>query len=290
MPTPGQSFYSTDPTTQPYTRADVLAGRVIRLSPALITITDGRVGRESPDTLQRETLARVADLLAAGVRSLHVDVNYPDYGGFGDSGPDVNTAIFTPEFVAALVVRAAQDDAFVTLHLLTADPAARLRDYAGIALGAVCIQLDAVPDPVRLGDLVAQIVESGACASPVIETTGTDALDPAPPDSVRAQLAPLYPQIGMLTLQAAATGTRSNLPAGVFAGDRVRRYLDALRPGFAGTVQLQGGITTATIPAAVQTGAAFLVAGTQILRNRDGLPPGDVIAQMHRAAAGALGV
>ncbi len=288
MATRGQVFYSTNPLAGRYTRVDVLAGRVVRISPALITITDGRVAHESPAALQRDVLARTGELLAAGVRSLHVDVNFPDYGGFGGSGPEINTAVFTPDFVARLAALSRSRGAFVTLHLLTADPAARLRAYADVPLDAVCFQLDAVPDAAALAGLVAQIAEMGACASPVIETVGTEHLTPEPPDAVRVRLEPLLPQVGMLTLQAAGTGARSNLPAGGLARDRVRDYLAALLPGFGGTVQLQGGIRLDTVPLAVQLGAAFLVAGTQIFRHPDGLAPGAVIAAYYRAAADAL--
>jgi pentose-5-phosphate-3-epimerase len=92
----------------------------------------------------------------------------------------------------------------------------------------------------------------------------------------------------MLTFQAAATAARSNHPAGVFARDAVLAYLAPLKPAFAGTIQFQGGITTETVGAAVGVGAEFLVAGTQIFRNRGGLTPPQVVDALRRAAAAAL--
>ncbi|NWF80000.1 MAG: hypothetical protein HXY37_08115 [Chloroflexi bacterium] len=45
-------------------------------------------------------------------------------------------------------------------------------------------------------------------------------------------------------------------------------------------MQIQGGITTNTVGAAVQAGATFLVAGTEIFRHPQGLSPRQVIATL----------
>ncbi|NDJ78233.1 MAG: hypothetical protein GYB65_18445 [Chloroflexi bacterium] len=287
MITPGQAFYGMSRLARPYTRADVLAGQVIRISPALITITDGRVDREPAAALQREVVAQVQTLLEHGVRSFHVDVNFDDYGGFGSQPPDRNAHVFDPAFVRDLNALVAGQDAFLTLHLLTDNPTQHLRTYTGIPLGAICFQLDAVPDPAALADLVGQITAMGACASPVIETVGTESLSPAAPDVVRQQLAPVRHAV-MLTLQAAGTGTRSNQAAGALAEAEVAAHLAALRPTFGGTVQLQGGIKIETVGAAVRLGAEFLVAGTQLFRHPHDLPTAHVIDQMLLQAASVL--
>jgi pentose-5-phosphate-3-epimerase len=287
----GPDFYRVSARNAAYTCEDVLAGRVIRLSPALITIIDGRIGSESPEDLRRDVLARAAELLDYGaVRSLHVDINFEDYSGFGDRGPDRNAAVFTPDFVEELNAVAQTYEAFVTLHLLTDFPARHLRDFEHIPLGAVCFQLDAVMESDRLAALVEQIGAMGACASPVIETVGTDQRAPLPEADVRERLAPLLSQIGMLTFQAAGTAARSNLPAGAFARDPVAAAITTLKAGFSGTIQLQGGIKTGTVGAAVAVGADFVVAGTQLFRNRDGLTPAQVVDAMLAAAADVLGV
>ena len=281
------NFYSIPTRRAPYTRQDVLAGRVIRISPALITITDGRVDTESPADLQREVLARVTDLLNHGVRSFHVDINFDDYGAFVGTGPDRNAKVFTPGFVAQLHETVRARDSFLTLHLLTDQPAHHLPTFEAIPLGAICFQLDAVTDAALLAELVAQIHGMGACASPVIETVGTDRLIPSPPEVVRARLDPVLPQIGMLTFQAAGTAARSNRPAGAFAREQVAAYLAPFSPVFRGTIQIQGRITTETIGAAA-VGADFVVVGTQVFRNRAGLAPGDVIDGLLQAALADL--
>jgi pentose-5-phosphate-3-epimerase len=287
--TPGRVFYSQSTRQPPYTRADVRAGRVVRISPALITIIDGRVETESPEDLRSDVLALTTELLShKAVRSLHVDVNFEDYGGFGDPRPELNAVVFTPDFVDELNSIARAYEAFITLHLLTDFPARHLRDFEHIPLGAVCFQLDAVPEPERLAALVEQINAMGACASPVIETVGNAQRAPLPEHIARAWLDPVLPRIGMLTIQAAGTASRSNLPAGAFAHERVKAIIAALTPGFSGTIQLQGGIKIETVGAAVAAGADFLVAGTQLFRGT--LRPAQTVDLMLAAIADQLGV
>jgi pentose-5-phosphate-3-epimerase len=287
--TPVRVFYSQSTLQPPYTRADVRAGRVIRVSPALIAITDGRVETESPEDLRSDVLAETTELLShKAVRSLHVDVNFEDYSGFSEQQPDLNAGVFTPDFVDELNSIARAYEAFITLHLLTDFPARHLRDFEHIPLGAVCFQLDAVPEPEQLVALVDQIDAMGACASPVIETVGNAQRAPLPETTVRTWLEPVLPRIGMLTFQAAGMASRSNLPAGAFAYDQVKAAIDALTPDFSGTVQIQGGIKIETAGAAAAAGADFLVAGTQLFRGS--LRPGQVVDLMLAAIGDQLGV
>lgn len=279
-------YYSTS-LRSACTREDVLAGRVIRISPALITITDGRMTTTPPDDLLDEVCDQVEALLDHGVSSFHVDINFDDYSGFGSSGPDQNAALFTPEFVSDLNQIVQARGGYITLHLLTDYPDVHLRDFDSIPLDAVCFQLDAIQDARQLATLIKHIHNIGACASPVIETVGTVVTQS--PIAVRALLDPVLTEIDMLTFQAAGTATRSNLPAGAFARDQVAAYIDCLRPDFNGTIQIQGGITISTVGAAVELGADFLVAGTQLFRNKDGFAPSQVIDLMLQAAAKELG-
>jgi hypothetical protein len=234
---PGQEFYSTS-LRQTFTREDVLAGRVIRISPALITLTDGRMTTTPPDDLRREVTDQVVALLDHGVRSFHVDINFDDYSRFGSSGPDHNAALFTPEFVRDLNQFVLSRGGYITLHLLTDHPDEHLRDFESIPLGAVCFQLDVIQDSNQLAALIRQIHDMGACASPVIETVGTDHQLPRSEIEVRALLDRCCPRsVADLPGGAAA---RSNLPSGAFARDQVAATIDCLRPGFNGTIQIQG--------------------------------------------------
>jgi len=285
--TAGQVYYGTS-SLKVATFEAVLQGHVVKISPALITITDHLVGLVPPDILQRTVLEQAAHLLRHKVRSLHVDVNFADYSGFAAQGPDINADIFTPVFLAELNKVVRLHDGFLTLHLLTDHPEQHLQNFADVGPGAVCFQLEVVTSAEQLSDLVDRILAMGACASPVIETVGSEKLPPAPPERVLDILAPALSGVGMLTLQTAGTASRSNMIAGGFAGEQAKLYVEKIRRQFSGTIQVQGGITTSTVKEAVGLGAEFLVAGTQIFRNSQGLAPQEVVDAMLMEAARAL--
>ena len=287
MTTDAQRFFSTS-SLRSFNHEDVLADRVVKVNPALITIIDGHILTTPPEELQRRVESGVIELLACGVRTFHLDINFPDYGGFGAASPGTNTGVFTPDFLARLNDLVHSHDAYLNLHLLTDNPRERLRAFAHIPFGAVCFQLDTISDRQELNAMIDAVLKMGACASPVIETVGSGATAPAEPNAVLNLLRPALPQVGMLTFQAAATASRSNTSQGAFTSNTAKSYIDVLRSEFQGTVQVQGGITTRTIGEVVQLGVEFLVCGTEIFRNPEGRSPAAVIAGMLAAAARAL--
>jgi pentose-5-phosphate-3-epimerase len=101
-------------------------------------------------------------------------------------------------------------------------------------------------------------------------------------------LRPVLPRIGMLTIQAAGTASRSNSAQGTFAHEAVQSYMTPLRERYDGTLQIQGGVKTQTIGEVVKLGAEFLVCGTEIFRHPDGHTPPEVVNGMLRQAATAL--
>jgi pentose-5-phosphate-3-epimerase len=287
MQTAAQKFYSHK-ADRPVVQKDFLDGRVIKINPALITITDRLVKAVSPTDLQSQVIEQVRRLLAHKIQTFHVDVNFEDYSGFGASGPDINRTVFTPPFLQDLndILRA--EGAFLNLHLLTDSPLQHLAEYTNVGAGAICFQLDSVPERHMLAELIAQIHDLGACASPVIETVGTENLHPHSRETVLTFLAPLLDQIGMLTFQVAETASRSNAPAGQFAREQARSYISFIKQAFHGTIQLQGGMTTHTIGEAVRLGADFIICGSEIFRNWEGQPAETVIDDLLVRAADAL--
>jgi pentose-5-phosphate-3-epimerase len=241
-----------------------------------------------PQAIQKQIWEQVDDLLSYRIRTFHVDLNFDDYRGFGRERPPNNLAVFTPPFLERLNALIRSGGGFLNLHLLTDAPGHHLARLAPLTPGAVCFQLEAVTDPGTLEQLIQRITDLGACASPVIETVGSEHVRPLSPQQVRALLLPLAPRLGMLTLQAAGTASRSNRPTGVFAQEAVASYLRALPQAFKGTLQIQGGITTQTIGLAVQMGAEFLVCGTQLFRNPAGLSPRIVVDRLLLEAAKVL--
>ncbi|MGC9357471.1 MAG: hypothetical protein ACP5GX_06385, partial [Anaerolineae bacterium] len=187
----------------------VLRGAVIKINPALITLTDGLQDTHSPEALRRRVWEAVELLVTHKIRTFHLDINFGDYSGFGPEPPTTNAALFTPGFVKRLNALIRSRDAFLNLHLLTDHPGRRFRDFAHLSLGAVCFQLDAIPNARSLSQLMQEIQATGACASPVIETLGTPNLVPRPAPEVFNILQPVLPMIEMLTFQTAGTGSRS---------------------------------------------------------------------------------
>jgi pentose-5-phosphate-3-epimerase len=287
MQMPGQKFYSNKPVAS-FTRQEVLNGRVIKINPALITITDGFVNQVPPEKLQGQVIEQVRRLLAHRIQTFHVDVNFEDYSGFGASGPDLNREIFAPQFLQTLNEIVHAEGAYLNLHLLTDFPLQHLAEYASVGAGAICFQLDSISSDKMLAELIEQIERLGACASPVIETVGTENLRPHSKEAVLAFLEPVLAQLGMLTFQVAGTASRSNAQAGQFASEQARSYILFMKQAFRGTIQLQGGMRTPTIGNAVQLGAEFIVCGSELFRNQEGRSVEAVIDDLLLRAADAL--
>lgn len=285
--TSGQRFYGRS-MLGTFTRQEVLRGQIIKINPALITIMDGRVNKVAPERLQHQVEVHVRQLLAHGLKTFHVDVNFEDYSGYGTLRPYLNGAIFTPLFLQRLKYLVHEHGGYLNLHLLTDFPGQHFSDYQAVQADAICFQLESLPDGSQLAALIQAIQRSGACASPVIETVGSDGLVPPSPESVFCRLKLLLEEIGMLTLQVAGTTSRSNTAVGSLMVERARAYIEALRPAFTGTLQFQGGITTRTIGQAVRLGAEFVVCGTEIFRNREDRTAEDVIDELLQRASQAL--
>jgi pentose-5-phosphate-3-epimerase len=230
----------------------------------------------------------VKKLIEGKIFTVHVDDNYPDYHGYLSDKPDINTQVFSPAFVGSLNKSVRSGGRFLNLHLLTDNPLQRLREYDQFNLGAVCFQLDVISKARQLEKLVDTIVRTDACASPVVETVGSENLTPPSIGEVETLLEPVSSKVGMLTFQVAGTAARSSQKAGAFEGHVLRDYVSSARRIFGGTLQFQGGIKRDTIGDAVRLGAEFLVTGTEIFRNRDWHSPAQVIDQMAVHAARAL--
>ncbi|MBS7645281.1 MAG: hypothetical protein QXR65_08880 [Candidatus Bathyarchaeia archaeon] len=75
-------------------------GKIIKLNPALVTLTDGLIGRVPPRLIREKVLCQVEHILEHGkVYTFHVDVNFEDYEGFGLKRPKINTSVFSPAFL-----------------------------------------------------------------------------------------------------------------------------------------------------------------------------------------------
>ena len=274
----GRDLYSRSMLKSQYVKEDILNGKVIKLNPALVTLTDGLINSTPPGPLQERILRQVEQILQHGkVYTFHVDLNFEDYRGFGRNRPEINTPIFSPPFPKDLNKLIRSYGCFLNLHLLTSHPHKKLPRFSRIELGAVCFQLDATSNRKRLEELTRHILDIGACPSPVIETVGSENLTPTPKEVVLRILEPVLPEIGMLTFQSAGIASRANTPEWSLNLEPVRSYIGHITSSFTGTIQLQGGITLQTVPDAINLGAEFLVCGTQLFNNPNKLSPTKVI-------------
>lgn len=264
-------FYS--PAVLPATAKYMAAGRVVRLNPALITLLDGRIDAVPVAVLQQEVTKQVRHLLSHGkVMTFHCDINFPDYGGFGEPAPCSNQAVFTPDFLTTLAANIRRQGGYLNLHMLTDQPLERWREYQGVSPAAVCYQLDAVADPQYHRELLERINASGSCASPVIEIFGSAGRDALTAAATFSQVQPFLAELPLLTFQAEATAARSTFAAGGLASAVVRDYIAYYKKRYTGAIQLQGGIKLNTIRDAAALGADFLVCGTVIFRTGTNKP------------------
>jgi hypothetical protein len=153
MQTARQRFYGHSALSS-FSLPDVLDGHVIRINPALIPLIDERVDTTPPATLQPSVQDQVMRLVSHKIHTFHVDVNYPDYKGYGRQPPAINTHVFTPTFLQDLNALVRSKGGFLNLHLLTNSPLKQLRRYDHIELGAVCFQLEVLRDAGQLAELI----------------------------------------------------------------------------------------------------------------------------------------
>ena len=69
----GRMFYSIS-SLKIFIKKDILQGRVIKINPAIIAITDDLIGRVAPDELQQRVQNHVKQLLEHKIRTFHVDI------------------------------------------------------------------------------------------------------------------------------------------------------------------------------------------------------------------------
>lgn len=276
-------FYS--PAVLPATAEYITAGKIVRLNPALITLLDGRMETVPPAVLRQEVREQVGRLLVHGkIATFHSDINFPDYGGFGEPAPCSNQAVFTPDFLAALAADIRRQGGCLNLHLLTDRPLERWQEYQAVSPAAVCYQLDAVTDPVYHRTLLDSIAAQGSCASPVIEIFGSAGRPALTAAETFSQVQPFLAELPLLTFQAEATAARSTFAAGGLASAVVRDYIAYYKERYSGAIQLQGGVKLSTIRDAAALGADFLVCGTVIFRN-DRHSPAEMVDRLLQVLA-----
>lgn len=280
--------------TEPITVPAIQSGRVLRINPALITILE-HIPCIDTQNIRMQVLHQTENVLRSNkVQSVHVDINVADYQGFGQQKPILNYEIFDFSFLQELGQLLSTYSCGLNLHLLTADPCYWLEQYQGLTFDAICYQWEVIPSAAYHRALLQHIAAYDACPSPVLEMTR---LLPAAERGktargfARERAEALWRQLGcelppdsMLTFQVEATGSRSHAAVGGLYDDAIIAALAFFRDVFPGTLQVQGGITTATVKQAVKLGMDFAVCGTQIFGTCD-RNPAEIVERLLKNAA-----
>jgi ribulose-phosphate 3-epimerase len=180
---------------------------------------------------------QVDALLAAGARAFHVDVMDAHF---------VPNLTLGPGLTAALAGRVRAAGGTVDVHLMVSRPGELIPLFAPHA-DAISVHVEADPHPHRL---LGQIRDAGCLAGL--------AINPGTPVEHAAELAGDVDYVNVLAVNPgfAGQGFIARTP------DRVR-LLSALLDG-RGLIQVDGGMGTATLPAARDAGAELFVSASSI--------------------------
>jgi ribulose-phosphate 3-epimerase len=210
-------------------------------------------------------------LLAADFANLGRDIRAADEAGADMLHFDVMDGRFVPNIsLGPPIVAAARPHSrlFFDVHLMIEDPERFIDEFARAGANGLTIQVEAVHHLFRAVD---QIHRAGARAGV--------AICPATPLAAIAEILSVVDLLLIMTVDP-GFGGQAYIPT---MTDRIKRAAEmARRAGSSAQIEVDGGITTETIPLAAAAGATVFVAGSAVFKA--GVPIAEAIRDLRTAA------
>lgn len=204
-----------------------------------------------------------SSILSADFGHLADQIHQAQVGGVDWIHVDVMDGSFVPHItMGAFIVETCHGltDLPLDVHLMVDKPERQLKSFARAGAQHISVHFETCPNLYR----TLQIIRELGCRPGVVINPGTTAESIAP-------VLHLVDIVLVMTVNPGASGQKF-IPQSLPKIEKVKKMLD--EAGLEATIEVDGGITTETLPAAYQAGARAFVAATAIFKHPDGIAAG----------------